>query len=183
MIPEQKMTPEEEMQYAKDRREHVFSTKGESENRLNDASDEFAKLEVQIAAILFALVAFFVQRLSSSASFELKITFSVGVCFLLISLILGLFYLKREGLFWRKWLAIRNKLYINWDKVLKKEITFKEAQAYSAGITGKNEEDLDSSPNWPWVLQSITLGLALAIILFIFFVCLFGSASVFGNNL
>lgn len=140
-----------------------------------DLSDEFARLEVQIATILFAFSGLFIRfftddvlgapngPFSEFGILSMKWMFALSLGFLVASLILGLFHIKVTERFWSKFLDIRSKRFKEWWKVIDDDCLYAEAYAFYKGTI--SEESVVYSPRWPWILQTIFLAIAIFFIL------------------
>ncbi len=164
------LTEKEKLEYAKNWREVSFQKGIISEKRVYELADEFTKLEVQIAAILFAFTSFFADKFNSifpnfsySAILILKILFLTAIMMLILSLALGLLHLKRKEKFWSDFFEIRDSRHRKWDESVRKEITVEEARAFHIGAA-YGRGNIISSPTWTWVLQTVALGIAVILI-------------------
>ncbi len=165
-------------------RETSFSLSQSAEDRCGNLADEFTKLEVEIATILFAFTTLFfsffqgdkVVQFSSSHShlvvFILKFMFITGLLLLILSLAMGLLYLKGKESFWREMFTRRLIRTENWSEVLKGDKTFEEGIAFHEGTALKKGLTIPA-PRWPWILQTICLGLAIILLFTLFVVLLF----------
>src|SRR5579862_1991661 len=167
------MDPKDILQNARDSRDNSREHMIWAEQRTASVADDFIRLEVQIATILFAFSSLFLNNfngdvlktVSFAGLFIMKLAFAVSIFLLIGSLGFGLLYLKRCEQFWdatlRRW-AIRAK---KWDSVTKDkdQYTFEEAEAYHDGTRLDGGVVLEI-PNWTWILQTILLGLAILIL-------------------
>ena len=65
-------------------------------------------------------------------------------------------------MFWDGILRQRNKRFEGWDLVMKRQLSFEEGVAFQSGTT-RSSDGIVTSPRWPWVLQTIFLGVAIFI--------------------
>ena len=151
-----------------------------AERRSSEVADEFIRLEVQIATILFALAALFLNcfdvpkliGISGSGVFLMKLVFSFSLSSLIASLTFGLLHLKRKEMFWDERLSQRILREDAWLKVIKGGMTFDQAEAYHSG-TALDKGIAVSVPKWAWGLQSICLGIGVALLFALAIVYLF----------
>ncbi len=143
-----------------------------------ELSDEFNRLEVQIAALLFtfggAFLAFFGQGLGPETGvFGMKLTVAVALSSLVISLIVGLLHIKRKEKFWDDVMAANNARWTNWGKLLNKpEVDFDVGVAFHSGVS-QGKEGVSASPTWTWVVQTVFLGIGVGLLMILAFVILF----------
>lgn len=167
------MTPEEQkdkerveqhyLQCARDMRAITDTAKCQSEDKAFSTSTEFVRLEVQIATLLFALVGVFLDTLSHQANLNFlgaKIALAVAVISLIISLIMGLLHLKREERFLDSITHQRVMRTNKWKEAVEGTISFETAKAFHEGTT-MGRGPVISSPQWPWILQTIFLGIGI----------------------
>jgi hypothetical protein len=174
------MTEPEKLEFAKNNR-NLFSEKLTSaEKRTAELADEFTKLEVQIATILFAFMGLFSESFieglkgySSTGIIVMKLAFALIFFFLILSLSLGLVHIKMKEKFWDAFLIQRNNRFAKWEEVVKTTATFEQAEAYQKGTVLGNGASIISSPSWTWILQTIFLGISVLILFVIFMVFLF----------
>lgn len=149
-----------------------------AERRGCELADEFTRLEVQIAVILFGVVSLF----SSSNTFQdkladgnllLKISYASIFFLLIASLALGLIHIKRRELFWDGHMNMRVSRHLKWDEAIKRNLTFNQAMAFHEGTANGQLGIISRSPRWTWILQTIFLGLAVVILLILLLVFLF----------
>jgi hypothetical protein len=144
-----------------------------AERRGCELADEFTRLEVQIAVILFGLTGIFLSSPFGTkllaGSFSLKISYTSIFFLLIVSLGLGLIHIKRREMFWDDHMKIRLSRFLKWDQVIKKDTTYEEAMAFHMGTMHGKIGLISKSPNWTWIFQTICLGLAV-IILFVMLV-------------
>ncbi len=134
-----------------------------------ELSDEFTRLEVQIATILFAFAGLFVGffhgqsivGLSDGALLILRLGFATSLFFLIASLLFGLLHIKRKEKFWDDILADRDARYRVWCDAIRADGDFEEAHSFHIGVS-RGHTGINRSPTWTWVLQTIFLGIAVA---------------------
>ena len=178
-LPE-KMTDDEKIQNARDIRDIIQQNLLWAEQRSSGIADEFIRLEVQIATIIFAFASLFatafngenLEGVSPQGIFMMKLAFSFSIFSLIASLGFGLLHLKTNERFWDRMLNQRIIRFRKWNSVPRREATFEEASAYHEGTT--LEKGLTVSvPDWTWVLQTICLGLAITILFVLVVISLF----------
>jgi hypothetical protein len=177
----EKMSPREEVACARDFRDITHENLQHSSGRGSELADEFTRLEVQIATILFAFAGAFLTTLKGavlSTSFDplgifmLKLAIAASFFFLLLSLISGLLHIKRKEKFWDEILLQRSARFDEWDKVVRKKIPFEQGLSFHMGTIAGHDKVL-TSPLWTWVLQTIFLGIAVALLFLLAVIILF----------
>jgi len=173
------MDEHEKMECAKSHRDITFSGQQSAERRGSELADEFNRLEVQIATILFAFAGFFFSFFTEKAKsfsfvvlFLLKFIFASSLFFLILSLTMGLLNIKRKEKFWDEVSNQRLVRYKKWMDAVKKQATFEEAEAFHSG-TSLGKGIMISSPIWTWVLQTIFLALAIILLFALLLIFLF----------
>ncbi len=153
-----------------------------SEKRVGELSDEFTRLEVQISAILFAFMGFFSGFFNATREENLatvilrkssvKVIVVLVFSSLILSLVCGLVHIKRKEYFWCGQMRKRNLRFRKWEQTVKNtDISLEQALAYHEGTA--NGSDIEESPNWTWVLQTISLGIAVIGIFILLMIFLF----------
>src|SRR3989344_787744 len=167
------MSCDEKIQAARDAR-NISHEKGlEAEEQSNITALEFIKLEVQIAALLLGFTGFLtVQQSGPDGVLWIKIVFAIAVTLILLSLIMGLIHLKRYEKFADQFIVQRFMRFLEWNRVVEREISFEEGKAYHRG-TAAGMGLLVSVPMWTWVLQTIFLGAGVSLLFLLFSVSLF----------
>ena len=166
----QGMDDAEKQSSARDYREICHQNLEFASRRGSELSDEFNRLEVQIATLLFAAAGLFLPffkgnelvTLSHGGIQMMKLAFALSIFFLGASLICGLLHIKRKEMFWDGILRQRNKRFEGWDLLMKRQLSFEEGVAFQSGTT-RSSDGIVTSPRWPWVLQTIFLGVAIFI--------------------
>jgi hypothetical protein len=153
-----------------------------AEGRTAELADKFTELEVQIATILFAFATLFFGFFQGDKAnqihhshlilFFLKFIFIISLLLLVLSLAMGLLYLKGKESFWREMFLRRLIRSENWGQVLLGEVPFNEGLAFHEG-TALKKGVMIAAPKWPWILQTICLGLAIILLFTLFVVLLF----------
>ncbi len=162
---DKKMNEKEEIEEAKNIRYIIHEKELYSEERANEASIEFSRLEIQIAVLLLGVIGAFVKLyLDSMGSNSIKVAIISALLLLVGSLVLGLLHLKRSEKFWDDVSLTRELRYSNWQKVIRGDTSYKEAIAFHEG-TKVGGGPMISVPTWIWILQSVLLGIAVFIIL------------------
>lgn len=159
----------DEMQNARDLLGATERDAGWAEQRSMAVSDEFIRLEVQIATVLFAFSSLFISKLtneelgnlSEPAMFITKLAFAASLFFLIASFSCGLLHLKNREKFCDKMLTQRERRYKKWLEVTQGKTTFEEAKAFHEGTSLGNGLVI-VEPNWTWILQTICLGIGVA---------------------
>jgi hypothetical protein len=151
-----------------------------AEQRNSAIADEFIRLEVQIATIIFAFTSLFAGNFNQNAidNFSpltltlMKVAFTFSVACLLLSLAFGLLHLKTHESFWDSMLRQRLLRYGKWCEVTENDLPYEEAKAYHEG-TSMNNGVVVSAPEWTWILQTICLGLSVVTLFILMVVFLF----------
>lgn len=179
------MSGKEKIESSRDMRETLQRNILFAEDRAAQASDEFTRLEVQIATILFAFLSIFWNSFSKSLTsfsdgqiLSLKVFFAVILLCLITSLIMGLIHLKRSEKFWDGMILQRIRRYDEWTKAARKQVTFEEADAFHEGAVMGKGGHMITAPQWTWILQSVFLGFAVLLILILSLVLLFNTHSL-----
>jgi hypothetical protein len=179
MVFQGQMTEAEKADCAKSSRDISLSYQQAAESRTGELADEFTRLEVQIATVLFIFIGFFFnffvengKHLPLSIYFGLKLMFAICVFFLVASLTLGLLHLKNKEKFWDRMSHQRILRLLKWIDAVKKKVTFEEALAYHEGTSLQKGPSI-SSPSWSWMLQTICLGISIIMLFILFLVVLF----------
>lgn len=146
-----------------------------SEQRSAQTSDEFTRLEVQIATILFAFVGLFVKFIDTGfvglpdyGVLVVKVMFALMVFGLIASLIFGLIQLKRKELFWNTLMNQRCARIEFWKEVLRGDATVGEALAFQSGSKLGDRALVTGTPEWPWILQTVCLAGSVALMMLLF---------------
>lgn len=163
------MTPEEKIEEAKTIRCMTYQGSQYPQERANEASIEFIKLEVQLATLLLGLTSIFWNSYSGllpdgeHLGIFTKISFALVLFFLIGSIMLGLLYLKIVERYWDRITNNRARRFEKWQKVVRKEANFEEAVSFQEGA---NTSDglMTYTPEWPWIIQTILLLVSLGII-------------------
>src|SRR3990167_949085 len=149
---------------AKDHRHFVYEGLTFAFQRSHELSNEFMRLEVQIAAVLFAFSAIFLGYVAAVPSLWMRSAFAAALLFLVTSMTLGLFHIKRRERSWDTVAKDRQLKFNKWLEAVSEESGFDETPPYNMGISA-GIKTVASPPLWSWILQSIFLGMA-AVILF-----------------
>ncbi len=172
----QKMSDPEKMSLAKDFMQIGYDGAISAGDHAAEVSTEFIRLEVQIAALLFVLLGFFVGDFVGNASplavFWAKVTLSISVFSLIVSLLMGLLHLKREEMWWDEIVDQRQVRFLEWRKVGVRETSFEQAAAFHRG-TSLNKGNVISVPAWTWIMQSIFLGIGITTLFVLFLAYIF----------
>ncbi len=163
----------------KNRLEVCLTFQGAAERRCSELADEFTRLEVQIATLLFAFAGFFFNFFNTISKpftpivlFGLKLMFASSLFFLILSLVIGLLHLKNKEKFWEG-ISIQRLIRLQkWTETLEGEIDFDKALAFHKGTISQNGISV-STPIWSWVIQTICLGIAIVLLFTLFLVFLF----------
>lgn len=170
----------EKLACARDFRDISHENLAHASKRGSELSDEFTRLEVQIATILFTLAGFFLDNFTSEklVGFSpqsiglMRLAFAFSLFFLIASLMAGLLHIKRKEKFWDEIVFQRNARFKKWDDVVRKKTSFEEGASFHSGVAVGNE-GVVSSPLWSWVIQTIFLAIALLILFVLAMVFLF----------
>jgi hypothetical protein len=174
--------PKEILEYEQNKRDLTHEELNFSESRIGELSDEFTRLEVQIAAILFAFMGFFVgvftnlvdkpaPSFSSLGISSVKMIITFVFFFLMLSLSFGLVHIKRKEYFWCDIMVKRANRYLKWESATKKDVSLEQAIEYHEGTMDRGH--ISSSPTWTWVLQTTSLGIAVLGIFILLMIFLF----------
>ena len=149
--------------------------------RISSLADDFTRLEVQIATILFAFFGLFIGlfdettlNLSIGNIFLMKLAFALVLFFLIASLVIGLIHIKRKEQFWCELYGQRAVRMNKWMQVLKKEASFEEGMSFHEG-TMADGGLIASTPGWTWILQTIFLAIAVGIMFILALIVIFAS--------
>ncbi len=151
-----------------------------AEQRSCSVADDFIKLEVQIATIIFAFASLFISKFSAEVLVNfspltitvMKLAFSLSILSLILSLAFGLLHLKAHEAFWDRVLHQRIIRYNKWSQVTQDKSSFEEAIAYQTGTSLENGVSI-SAPSWTWILQTICLGIGVIVLSILTIVFLF----------
>lgn len=171
------MNEQEKIRCAENHRDIALSGQQSAEKRGSELADEFTRLEVQIAAILFVFAGFFEKFtnnavLSPIVLFVLKCFFALSLILLITSLALGLLHIKRKEKFWDE---ISNQRFVRhkkWSEAVKGRVTYEEAEAFHTG-TGLERGNMLRSPLWTWAIQTTCLAVAVVLLFTLFLVYIF----------
>lgn len=170
------MAPNNDQQayLAKDYRHFIYEGLAFASQRGHELSHEFMRLEVQIAAMLFAFSGLFLGFLANVPSLWMRSAFVVALFFLIASIVAGLSHIKRKEKSWDNVVKDRELRFDKWQETVGRDGSFEEARAYDMGVS-KGIKEVTSPPHWSWIFQSIFLGIAAAILFAIALVFLFSS--------
>jgi hypothetical protein len=138
-----------------------------AEARSEAVADQFINLEVQIATILIAFASLFVGNFGKGQVLDIlwaKFAFAIALGLLILSLIIGLLHLKVIERFCDGFLEQRNNRFNAWKKVLMRKTSYTEALAFEEGSAKQGVGSIIRQPRWPWILQTVFLGLGIAIL-------------------
>ena len=158
------ITQDQKAHLAKDHRHFVYEGLTFAFQRGHELSNEFMRLEIQIAAVLVAFSAIFLGYVAAVSNLWMRSSFAAALFFLVASMALGLFHIKRRECSWDTVAKDRQLKFNKWLEAVAEEGGFDEARAYNMGISA-GIKTVASPPLWSWILQSIFLGMA-AVILF-----------------
>src|SRR3989338_6568115 len=119
------ITQDQKAHLAKDHRHFVYEGLTFAYQRGHELSNEFMRLEIQIAAVLFAFAAFFLGYVASVPDLWMR----------------GAFARARQ-------LRLRK-----WQRAVDEAESFEEARAFDAGVSD-GVRAVTSLPLWGWMLQS-----------------------------
>lgn len=134
-----------------------------AESRENSLNDEFVKLEIEIAAIVFGLsgaISIFGQD-HGDLTDPTKILFVIGWVILGISLIVGLIGIHDRQKFWLARMRDARLCYDVW--LIARDRTG-DADAANTQCLSINKNTMAQSHNWPFNLQTITLSLGILVV-------------------
>lgn len=169
-----------EIQNIRDRLTKLSSGIAWTEQRSITIGDEFIRLEVQIATILFTFSSFFLNKFnnkyldfaSSETLLVMRLAFALSLISLLISLTFGLLHIKTRERFCDQILKQRVLRHRKWTEALEKDTTFKEALAYEDG-SKLGPGITVAEPAWTWILQSVCLAVGVVGLLTLALIFLF----------
>lgn len=156
---------EAQLHLAKDYRHFVYEGLSFASERGNELAHEFMRLEVQVAAVLFAFSGVFIGVFAGDPNVWVRLTFAAVLLFLVASMVAGLFHIKIKEQSWNHTAKERDLEFRRWQDTIGRNGSFDEARAYEAGISRAFAE-MTSPPIWSWILQSAFLGIA-TILLFV----------------
>jgi hypothetical protein len=179
-----KLSDDDKIQNARDVRDILFQGVITAEERSAAVAEEFIRLEVSVATIIFGFASLFLSYfdpnkligISPQGILMMKLAFSFSLVSLLISLGFGLLFLKRSERFWDEMLNQRFIRFKKWNQVSRREVTYEEAKAFHEG-TSLEKGNLVSVPSWTWILQSTFLGVAVVTLVILTVVFLFAPQS------
>jgi len=167
--------PQDQKGYlAKDYRHFVYEGLTFAFQRGHELSNEFMRLEVQIAAVLFAFSAIFLGYIAAVPNLWMRSAFAAALLCLVASMTLGLFHIKRRERSWDTVAKDRQLKFNKWLETVAEEGSFDEARAYDMGVSA-GIKAVASPPLWSWILQSTFLGIAAAILLGLALMLLFSA--------
>ena len=158
----QTVNEEQQLAFAKDFRDISHNDQIVAERGRAELANEFTRLEVQIAAILFGLTTLFIP--SIPAVFGIRLVLACTLFTLLCSLVFGLLHLNRKEKFWDEMLTQRITRFNTWDKVVQRELSYEEARGFHNGAIASKRQGIKNLPMWTWIAQSVSLGIAIALI-------------------
>lgn len=174
-----KMSEDEKSALLQDYRDKNFEDMLFAQRRTSELHDQFTSLEVQIATVLLAFAAIFLEDFSTRIEgldivlvIVLKLMYIASVLSLVASLGLGLVHLLRKERFWDEHMAVRLARLKNLGQYLTKKKSYEETLAYDEG-TSACKPDIVRSPKWTWILQTVALFFAVGLIVALFSVLLF----------
>jgi|SRR3989344_1160474 len=152
-----------------------------AEDRSSQLADEFTRIEIQIAAILFAFSSIFINLFSSVnidafppiGAIFIKLSFAIALFFLLASLVCGLIHIKMKEGFWNRHIKSRHGIFLKYQDALKNKNSFEDACAYHLGVAGGEMGTVRKSSVYTWLIQTIFLITALLILFILTLVFLF----------
>lgn len=104
--------------------------------------------------------------------------FTVIIFSLTTSLVLGLIELKVKENFWNEMMKQKLTRHDAWKKVLQDDkYSLREAEAVVLG-TKQSTGMVRSTRKWPWVLQTVTLGIGAALVLILFLIFISQSSGI-----
>lgn len=154
---------EQQQQFAKDHRHFVYEGLTFATRRGQELSHEYMRLQLQVAAMLFAFSALLLGYLASVPSFWMRGSYGLALFLLIASMVAGLLHIKREERAWNEVVKDRKLRFNLWQETISQNGNFDEARAFDMGIS-KGISEVTSAPVWGWVLQSGFLGTAILIL-------------------
>jgi len=131
--------------------------------RTGELSDDFARLQVQIAGMLFVFSGLFLGYLGNAPILAMRISFAVALFCLIASLVSGLLHLKKKEFYWNATAKGRGIRLNRWQEATDREGSFEEAFAFHTGATEAIATFKASFP-LTWIAQTAFLGIAIAIL-------------------
>jgi hypothetical protein len=168
----QTVNEDQQLAFAKEFRDISYNDQIVAERGRAELANEFIRLEIQIAAILFGLTSLFIPSMPDILG--MKVALALTLFTLLLSLVFGLIHLKRKERFWEDTLNQRIKRFRNWDKVLQRELSYEEARGFHNG-SAEGRVQISASPMWMWLMQTIFLGVAVVLIFSLALVFIFSA--------
>lgn len=154
---------EQPLHTAKDYRHFVYEGLSFATRRGQELSHEFMRLEVQVAAMLFAFSGLLLGYLASVPSIWMRGAYALALFLLIASIAAGLFHIKRQEQAWDEVIKDRKLRFNHWQDTVNRNGNLEEARAYDMGIS-KGITEVTSAPLWSWVLQSVFLGTAILLL-------------------
>ena len=142
--------------------------------RGQELSHEFTRLEIQIAATLFAFSGLFLGFLAGVPNLWMRSLYAVALFLLISSMTLGLFHIKRKEKSWDDAVKERELKFNNWQETIGRNGTVEEARAFEIGVS-RGIAEVTSPPLWSWLLQSAFLGAAVILLFVVALIFLFTS--------
>ncbi len=163
---------EQQLQFAKDYRHFVYESLSFATRRGDDLSYDFMRLEIQVAAVLFAFSGLFIGLFAGAPGLVIRSAFAIALFCLVASMVAGLFHIKRKEKSWSVAVKDRELRFNKWQEAIGRNGNFDEARAYDEGIS-RGITEVTSPPLWSWILQSAFLGVATLILFVLVVVFLF----------
>lgn len=130
----------------------------------NEHSDGFHKLQVHIASILLAFGIVTTSITDGNLGLPEKAVVLVGWSALLLSLFFALLNSRLKEVFWRRATESGQNLRFIWEMTERGELTVDAAEDITRFVQPNKRVD---SPDWPWVAQTLALGLGIICLLLV----------------
>lgn len=157
------LTSDVHRQQAVGYRDSAYEGVAFASRRSSALSDEFTRLQIQIAAMLFAFSGLFLGFFGNAPALSMRIAFAAALFSLVASLVAGLIHLKRKEYFWDNAVKDRGLRFTKWQETIDREGNVEEAYAFLTGLSHAMT-GVKSFPFWTWIAQTTFLGLAVAIL-------------------
>jgi len=131
--------------------------------RTGELSDEFARLQTQIAGMLFLFSGLFLGYLGNIPFLSMRIAFAFAIFSLIASLFMGLLHMKRKERFWNETAKGRGIRLSKWQETSDSEGSFEETLAFHKGAS-EAIATIKAGHPWTWILQTTFLGISIVIL-------------------
>lgn len=157
------LTSDVQRQQAVGYRDSAYEGVAFASKRSSTLSDEFTRIQIQIAAMLFAFSGLFLGFFGNEPILSMRTAFAVALFSLIASMVAGLLHLKRKELFWDNAVKDRGLRFTKWQETIDREGNVEEAYAFLTGLSHAMT-GVKAFPFWTWVTQTAFLGIAVTIL-------------------